>query len=161
MPPRRRPVTDRTHCLIRLQRDIEDVANLNNVNLTFPDPNVLQHFIVRIVPETGIWKGAPFDFDFTIPDGWPIEKPKIRIITKIWHRNIEPPECGIDLHILRKNYSPALHITDVIAAIQSLFSEPNALDPLNFEAAEQYRENYNAFKLRAEEYINLYCDQLN
>ena len=162
MPPRGKPAAN-SECLIRLQKDLDDVPTLGNVKLTFPDPNVLQHFIVRIVPEAGIWRGAPDDFDFTIPDQWPIEKPKVKIITRIWHPNIiEPPECGIDLRILRKNYSPALQITQLIAGLQFLFSEPNPHGyPLNREAAEQYRENYNAFKLKAEEYINLYCDEID
>ena len=161
MPPRGKPAAN-SACLIRLQRDLDDVATLGNVKLTFPDPNVLQHFIVRIVPEAGIWRGAPFDFDFTIPDEWPIERPKVKIITRIWHPNIgEPPECGLDLNILGRKYTPTLQITQLIAGLQFLFSEPNALDPLNFEAATQYQQNYNAFKLKAEEYINQYCDEID
>ena len=163
MPPRGRAApAANSACLIRLQKDLEDVPTLGNVKLTFPDPNVLQHFVVRIVPEQGIWRGAPFDFDFRIPDEWPMERPKVKIITRIWHPNLaEPPECGVSLNILARNYSPVLQITQVIAVLQSLFSEPNALDPLNFEAARQYQENYNAFKLKAEEYISQYCDDMD
>ena len=159
MPPRR-GVGQRNNkaCLIRLQKDLDDIGTLGNVKVTFPDPNVLQKMVIRIVPETGIWHGANFDFEMIIPDDWPIERPRVKIMTRIWHPNIaEPPECGVCLNILRKNYSPTLQIAHLIAGLQYLFTEPNPNDPLNFTAAEQYKRNYEAFKLCAEEYIQKYC----
>jgi ubiquitin-conjugating enzyme E2 M len=157
----RRQVAANAGCLIRLQRDLEDIPTLGSVKLTFPDgAGNLQHFHVRIVPEAGIWRGAKFDFNFVIPDDWPIERPKVTIITRIWHPNIaEPPECGVCLNILRKNYAPTIQITQLIAGLQYLFSEPNPQDPLNTEAAQQFLQNQPAFRLKAEEYIRNYCPQ--
>lgn len=160
MPPRRGTVARNKQCLIRLQRDLEDIHNLGNVRITFPDPKNLQRMIIRIVPEMGIWRGANFDFEMVIPDDWPMERPRVKIITRIWHPNIaEPPECGVCLNILRKNYSPVLQIAHIIVGLQYLFTEPNPNDPLNIEAAEQYKRHYKGFKLKAKEYIQTYCPQ--
>jgi ubiquitin-conjugating enzyme E2 M len=147
-------------CLIRIQRDLEDVANLRDrVQLTFPDPTKLQHFIVRVVPEQGIWRSSKFDFEFVIPDGWPNRRPTVRILTRVWHPNIAEPDDGggVCLNILRKNYTPITQIQEFIHGLHFLFVEPNALDPLTIEAAQQYKTNYAAFKLKAEEYRSLYC----
>lgn len=149
-----------TACRIRLQKDFDDIPTLGNVTIKFPEDGNPQHFIARIRPEVGIWRGGNFDFDIQIPDEWPIEKPKVKIITRIWHPNIdEPPECGVCLNILRQNYSPAMTIDQMLAGIQYLFTEPNPLDPLNKDAADQYVQNYAGFKNRAEEYIREYCPE--
>ncbi len=47
----------------------------------------------------------------------------------------------ICLDILKKNWSPALQIKSVLLSIQSLLSEPNPDDPLNNEAANEWKTN--------------------
>lgn len=144
-------------CLVRLQKDFEDLTTVIGAKVRWPNPKNLQEFVVRITPEVGIWHGGNYDFKFTIPDDWPIQRPDVRILTRIWHPNIEElPLNGVCLNILRKNYTPATRIVAMILGLQFLFAEPNPGDPLNFDAAQQYLQNYNAFKLKAEEYKE-YC----
>lgn len=139
-------------------KDLEDIPTLGNVTVRFPDESNPQHFIARIKPESGIWRNGNFDFDVQIPDLWPVERPKVKIITRIWHPNIsEPPECGVCLNILRQNYTPAMTLDQMLAGIQYLFMEPNPLDPLNTEAANEYIQNHALFKSKAEEYVREYC----
>jgi ubiquitin-conjugating enzyme E2 M len=148
-------------CLIRLQRDLEDVYDLRSegVVLTFPDPTNLQHFIIRITPQFGIWHDSAFDFDFVIPDAWPNKRPEVKILTRAWHPNLAEPASGggVCLNILKKNYTPVIQISQFIQGLQFLFQEPNPNDPLNIEAAQQYRQNYSAFKVKTGEYQRLYC----
>ncbi|OHT07136.1 NEDD8-conjugating enzyme Ubc12 [Tritrichomonas foetus] len=149
-----------TACHIRLQKDFEDLETLSDCcTITFPDgPDKIQHFILRIKIIEGLYRNAKFDFDFVIPDNWPIERPKVKILTRVWHPNLtEPPEGGVCLNILRKNYTPTTTLATYVTSFQYLFNEPNPRDPLNTEAAMQYNQNYNAFKLKAEEYIQNYC----
>jgi ubiquitin-protein ligase len=155
------PDATKAACLIRLQRDLEDVDDLRSdgTSVTFPNPADIQHFIVRITPQSGIWRGSAFDFDFVIPDHWPNARPQVKILTRIWHPNLAEPESGggVCLNILRKNYTPVIQISQFIQGLQFLFQEPNAGDPLNIEAAQQFRQNYSAFKVKTEEYQRLYC----
>lgn len=73
--------------------------------------------------------------------------PKVVFDTKIYHPNIGTPQTILDnlgricLDILKKNWSPALQIKSVLLSIQSLLSEPNPDDPLNNEAAHQWKTN--------------------
>lgn len=145
-----------TPCQMRLQKDFEDLKIMPGTELTIPDPNNLQYFIVRITPESGIWKNGNFDFEFTIPDDFPFTRPTVKCLTRIWHPNIE--ETGaICLNILRDNYTCAIDISMLVAGLQYLFSEPNPHDPLNKEASEEFINNPSHFKMKAKEYMTLYC----
>jgi ubiquitin-protein ligase len=155
------PDAAKAACLIRLQRDLDDVADLRSegVLLTFPNPSDIQRFIMRIIPQSGIWRGSAFDFDFRIPDNWPNTRPQVKVLTRVWHPNIAEPEAGggVCLNILKKNYTPVIQINQFVQGLQFLFQEPNPNDPLNLDAAQQFRQNYTAFKLKSEEYMRLYC----
>ena len=75
--------------------------------------------------------------------------PKVVFDTKIYHPNIGTQSVTTDnlgricLDILKKNWSPALQVKSVLLSIQSLLSEPNPDDPLNNEAADQWKNNKN------------------
>ncbi|MCL4166978.1 UNVERIFIED_CONTAM: hypothetical protein GTU68_028702 [Idotea baltica] len=74
--------------------------------------------------------------------------PKVIFTTKIYHPNID--KLGrICLDILKKNWSPALLIKSVLLSIQSLLSEPNPDDPLNNEAAHEWKTNKAAAEKKA------------
>ncbi len=66
--------------------------------------------------------------------------PKVVFNTKIYHPNID--NLGrICLDILKDKWSPALQIRAVLLSIQALLSSPNPDDPLNNEAAENWKTN--------------------
>jgi ubiquitin-conjugating enzyme E2 M len=161
MPPRRKTTGDATRdvCLTRLQKDLDEIKTLGPVELSFPDNSNIQHFMVGITPSTGLWRGGKHQFEFTIPDEWPYKHPEIKILTRVWHPNIEElPKNSVCLNIIRKNYNPTITVANLIVGPQFLFNEPNPVDPLNIEAANQYLSNYGAFKMKAEDYVRNYCD---
>ena len=142
---------------VRLTKDLAEINELlPGVDIRFPDPNKIKEFIVTFSPAQGIWHRGKFEFKFEIPRNWPYDRPKIKILTKVWHPNIseDGPVC---LNILRDNYNPTLTITQLIVGLQYLFNEPNPQSPLNIPAAEQYNKAFELFKNKAEEYIDLYC----
>jgi ubiquitin-conjugating enzyme E2 N len=53
---------------------------------------------------------------------------------------------------LKKNWSPALQIKSVLLSIQSLLSEPNPDDPLNNEAAAEWKSNKKQAEKKAQEW---------
>lgn len=82
--------------------------------------------------------------------------PKVVFDTKIYHPNIGTWKMILDnlgricLDILKKNWSPALQIKSVLLSIQSLLSEPNPDDPLNNEAANEWKANKKQAEKKAQ-----------
>jgi len=75
-----------------------------------------------------------------LPEDYPMTAPKVVFNTKIYHPNID--NLGrICLDILKDKWSPALQIRSVLLSIQALLSSPNPDDPLNNEAAENWKTN--------------------
>jgi ubiquitin-conjugating enzyme E2 M len=141
---------------IRLQRDLDELNTSGSVSLSFPDPANLTVFVVRIGPETGPWKNGKFDFEFSIPGNWPIEPPKVRILTRTWHPNVTE-EGSVCLSLLKENYSPVMTISHVIAGLQFLFQEPCPQSPLNTEAGHMFQHENTKFQEKVDEYIRLHC----
>ncbi|GLD94252.1 hypothetical protein PINS_up002863 [Pythium insidiosum] len=79
----------RTPGEIRIQKDIAELDGGQAATVTFPDANDLTVFNVKISVDTGLWKGASFDFHFKIPPMYPHEPPKVKCLTKIYHPNID------------------------------------------------------------------------
>jgi Ubiquitin-protein ligase len=82
--------------------------------------------------------GGVFNAELLLTDEYPMSPPKVIFNTKIYHPNID--NLGrICLDILKDKWSPALQIRSVLLSIQALLSSPNPDDPLNNEAANQWK----------------------
>ena len=134
------------------------MSESQDVKVSFQNPNDVMHFIVRIRPISGIWANHNFDFKFDISEDWPIDRPKIMLLTKIWHPNIDE-EGNICLDIIRDRYSPVLTISQIAQGLLFLFNCPNPLSPLNEEAATQLMSSPEDFREKAEEYMEEYCQE--
>ena len=105
----------------------------------------LQNFHIFIQPpDESYWHGGTYDFEFTVPEAYPYEPPKVFCHVKIYHPNIDL-EGKVCLNILRKDWKPVLNINHVIFGLETLFLAPNPEDPLNKEAAIEMTEDINKF----------------
>lgn len=151
MPPRR-PTAGQ----LRLSKDLSELKEHPDVEVIFPNPQNLFEFHVLFFPSEGIWKSGKFVFSFKIPRNWPIDRPKVSLFTQIWHPNIST-DGRLSLP-MSYNYSPAISLSQLFAEVREIFIiEPNPSAPMNIEADEQYKKNIEAFKLKAQEYIDQFC----
>lgn len=134
----------RTPGEIRIQKDIAELDGGKAATVAFPEVNDLTKFNVQIAVDTGLWKGASYNFSFKIPPMYPHDPPKVRCLTKIYHPNIDL-DGNVCLNILREDWKPVLDINSVIYGLIYLFYEPNPDDPLNKEAAELFRNKPTQF----------------
>jgi len=91
------------------------------------------------------YAGGKFRVRIIMSDDYPLDAPMIRLDTRIYHPNIKT-DGSICLDVLRKQWSPALGIAKTLLSIIALLAEPNAKDPLNAAAGEQYLSNRAAFE---------------
>ena len=106
----------------------------------------LRYFNIIIAGPTGSpYESGIFKLELFLPEQYPMESPKVRFLTKIYHPNINL-QGNVCLNILREDWKPVLDINAVIYGLIYLFYEPNPDDPLNHEAAEQYRSDLRQFE---------------
>lgn len=94
---------------------------------------ILKLFLAIQGPDGTPYEKGVFKLEIGIPERYPLEPPKVRFLTQIYHPNID--EGGrICLNILvmppKGGWTPSLNISTVLTSIQSLLAEPNPDDGL-------------------------------
>lgn len=135
---------------VRLEKDLEELRNSgsslpSNVKLEFMHPEDISTFTISIVPRSGFYQSGVFVFKVNINDNYPIDPPKVKLVQKIYHPNIDL-QGNVCLNILREEWSPALDLYRVIMGLLVLFSEPNPNDPLNKDAANLLANDLRMFQ---------------
>ena len=122
-----------------------------------PHDDNLRYFKVTIEGPVGSpYENGLFHLELYLPDDYPMEAPKVRFLTKIYHPNID--RLGrICLDILKTNWSPALQIRTVLLSVQALLASPNPNDPLANDVAEDWIKNEAGAKAKAKEWTSLYA----
>jgi len=133
--------------------------------LAHPDPGIsaapysnnTRHFQVLIAgPQDSPYERGQYQLELFLPEDYPMCPPKVRFLTRIYHPNVD--RLGrICLDILKDKWSPALQIRTVLLSIQALMSAPNPDDPLNEEAAREWKQNESAAFARAKEWNAQYA----
>lgn len=125
-----------------------------------PSEEDIRYFDVSIQgPDGSPFEKGIFKLELWLPSSYPMEPPKVRFLTKIYHPNID--KLGrICLDILKDKWSPALQIRTVLLSIQALLSSPNPDDPLANDVAEHYKSDEQAAKAVSKEWTALYAESL-
>lgn len=132
-------------------------------SVRLPNVDVFHEFHLDVTPSTGFWAGGTFDFYVSVPLEYNMLPPKVTCMTKIWHPNIA--ENGdVCLSLLRETsldemgWAPTRTLKDVAYGVCALFDELlNFDDPLNTEAAAQYKTDKHQFIKKASEYTAKYA----
>eukprot|EP01029_Cantina_marsupialis_P015574 TRINITY_DN3413_c0_g1_i1.p1 TRINITY_DN3413_c0_g1~~TRINITY_DN3413_c0_g1_i1.p1 ORF type:complete len:151 (-),score=21.66 TRINITY_DN3413_c0_g1_i1:145-597(-) len=116
-----------------------------------PHEDNLRYFKVLISgPEATPYSAGLFELELFLPSNYPMNPPKARFLTKIYHPNVD--KLGrICLDILKDKWSPILQIRTVLLSIQALLSAPNPDDPLANDVADVWKSDEpRALKIAAE-----------
>ncbi|XP_026312118.1 NEDD8-conjugating enzyme UBE2F-like isoform X3 [Piliocolobus tephrosceles] len=116
-----------------------------------------------LVKEVGYCQGGKFQFETEVPDAYNMVPPKVKCLTKIWHRTIT--ETGeICLSLLREHsmdgtgWAPTRTLKDVVWGLNSLFTDLlNFDDPLNIVAAKHHLRDKEDFRNKVDDYIKRYA----
>eukprot|EP00931_Biecheleriopsis_adriatica_P108872 TRINITY_DN83144_c0_g1_i1.p1 TRINITY_DN83144_c0_g1~~TRINITY_DN83144_c0_g1_i1.p1 ORF type:complete len:274 (-),score=53.15 TRINITY_DN83144_c0_g1_i1:24-779(-) len=107
-------------------------------------------------PRDSPFEGGVFRLEVSVSPRYPLEPPKIRFQTRMFHPNVGSGHTpgAICLDILRKEaWSPALSLERVLISIASLLADPNPLSPMDDEAARLYQYDRPAYDKRVKEFV--------
>lgn len=114
---------------------IQDITVIQNTE------NFREFFITMIGPKDTPYENGKFKLEMYLNENYPMEAPKIRFLTKIYHPNVD--KLGrICLDILKDKWSPAIQIRSLLLSLQSLLSDPNYSDPLDASIGQHFINNH-------------------
>mmetsp|Transcript_67178 Transcript_67178/g.196422 ORF Transcript_67178/g.196422 Transcript_67178/m.196422 type:complete len:150 (+) Transcript_67178:97-546(+) len=122
-----------------------------------PDKDNYRYFHIQMTGPAGTpYEGGRYELELFLPEGYPMEPPKVRFLTKIYHPNID--KLGrICLDVLKDKWSPALQIRTVLLSIQALLSAPEPSDPLDTSVADHFVQNLKGAEKQAREWNAMYA----
>ena len=125
-----------------MNKELNEAMKSNDETLlwTTVDDNLYKWEAYIKGPPDSPFEHGWFRLDFQVPQNYPIECPKVKMITKCYHPNIHFGTGEICLDILKsQNWSPAWTLESLCRAIVNLLGNPNADSPLNCDPGNQIR----------------------
>lgn len=148
-----------------LVREVQEVQETLPATccLHIPRADHLHELVLTVRPAVGAWRGGVFHFNISVGNEYNLEPPIVRCSTRLWHPNIDE-DGAICLSLLRMSafdahgWTPTRTLKDVVWGVDALFDELlNFEDPLNVDAAEQYRRDPDGFQRKVCDYIARYA----
>jgi ubiquitin-conjugating enzyme E2 S len=94
--------------------------------------------------ETGVWR-----LHLDIPPTYPAAPPTAHFRTRLWHPNIDEATGAVCVETLKRDWSSALKLRDVLVTISCLLIQPNPASALNEAAGKLASEDWAGFCRRA------------
>ena len=123
------------------------------------DENDLTKWKGRVEGAKGTpFEGGYFHFKINIPENYPFEPPEVKMITKVYHPNINSQTGNICVNILKKDkWTSTNSIQLVLLSLQGLLTKPNPDSPLVGEINEVYLEDIDKYNETVREWVKLYA----
>lgn len=144
--------------LQRIQKELLEIQRDPPANCSAgPEGDDLYEWQASIMgPRDSPYQGGVFWLKIHFPKDYPFKPPKVMFLTKIYHPNISS-SGAICIDILKDNWSPALTISKVLLCICSLLDDPNPDDPLVPDIAELFKNDRDAYNIKARDSTMVYA----
>jgi ubiquitin-conjugating enzyme E2 S len=93
---------------------------------------------------SGVWR-----LHLDIPSTYPTAPPTAQFRTRLWHPNIDEATGAVCVETLKRDWSSALKLRDVLVTISCLLIQPNPASALNEAAGKLASEDWDGFCRRA------------
>ena len=129
---------------------------IDGINISHKEDNLRYLFIKLNGPPGSPYEKGVFKLELFIHSKYPMEPPKIRFLTKMYHPNID--NLGrICLDILKDKWSPAMQIRTLLLSLLILLADPNIDDPLSPIIANHWMNDKEGAIHTAQEYTLKYA----
>ena len=123
------------------------------------DENDLTKWKGRVEGPKGTpFEGGYFHFKINIPENYPFEPPEVKMVTKVYHPNINSQTGNICVNILKPDkWTSTNSIQLVLLSLQGLLTKPNPDSPLEGETNKVYLEDIDKYNETVREWVKLYA----
>jgi ubiquitin-protein ligase len=143
---------------------ILDCDPMYGTSLASPGPNPVsskssEEIIIegRILPKLEPYCQRSFRIRITLLPDYPFEPPKLRILDRTYHPNIDiNGKLCIPLANGHDCYNPAVSLADIIQNAEQLISSFDEELVINFDAYEKYRSDRDEFNRKTLDFILCY-----
>ncbi|KAG4070923.1 hypothetical protein HA402_001360 [Bradysia odoriphaga] len=144
---------------IKAARIAKEVKQLNNGTKQHGLSTELKDDTLTITfsgPKETLFHSEIFDLNVRFDDRYPFSPPRIRLLTKIYHPNIDK-DGKICLNILTMPpegaYNPTMTVESIVLSVQLLLTTPNPYDPLRSDAASDFLLNKPIYETKVKQQI--------
>eukprot|EP00288_Rhodomonas_lens_P012917 CAMPEP_0177708686 /NCGR_PEP_ID=MMETSP0484_2-20121128/10408_1 /TAXON_ID=354590 /ORGANISM="Rhodomonas lens, Strain RHODO" /LENGTH=155 /DNA_ID=CAMNT_0019220265 /DNA_START=22 /DNA_END=489 /DNA_ORIENTATION=+ len=144
----------------RLLKEYKEAAKSKDedIKLSVEDNNLYKWTAWLQGPPGTPFEGGHFQVQLDVSESYPLQAPKARFITKIFHPNIHFKTGEVCLDILKTAWTPAWSLQSVCRAIIALLSTSEADSPLNCDAGNLVRNNdMRGYNSMARMYTKIYA----
>ncbi|KAI3384738.1 hypothetical protein SNEBB_004691 [Seison nebaliae] len=123
----------------------------------------IHEFSVKFIgPKSTPYEGGVWKIRVDLPDRYPFKSPSIGFLNKIFHPNIDEASGTVCLDVINQTWTPMYELSNIFDAfLPQLLQYPNALDPLNGEAASLLVKKPDEFKKKVIQYVKKYAQPTN
>ena len=143
--------------LLELQKNPSTKFSAGPIN-----DNLFQWRAILFGPVGTPYENGNFHLSISIPSDYPFKPPKLRFITKIYHRCITSDGsvcsyCECNLYNNSSQWSPAITISKILQAYSSLLRDPTLICGGIGEKGPQFRNDRVAYDITAREWTQRYA----
>jgi ubiquitin-conjugating enzyme E2 D/E len=119
-----------------------------------PDNGNLEKWVGTVQgPDNTPYKGGIFRVEFTIPTDYPHKPPQLRLLTPIYHMNVDDKgKACIDL-LREEVWAASTKLSEVFEQVLALLANPNPAHAERTEIAQEYVSNKAAYEKKVRRFV--------
>lgn len=104
-------INNPNNCVKRIKRELDDFRKnpIPGIKIIPSENDITKMTAYLDGPPNSAYEDGRFELGIVFPSTYPIDAPRVKAMTPIFHPNIDDTSICID--ILKSNWSPALKIT--------------------------------------------------
>eukprot|EP00768_Dysnectes_brevis_P008794 gnl/Dysnectes_brevis/8250_a14529_242.p1 GENE.gnl/Dysnectes_brevis/8250_a14529_242~~gnl/Dysnectes_brevis/8250_a14529_242.p1 ORF type:complete len:213 (+),score=17.14 gnl/Dysnectes_brevis/8250_a14529_242:65-703(+) len=124
------------------RRIIIDILELKKKYPVDPTDSTSELFTYILGPLDTAYQNGIFKLRISLPEAYPLKSPSVAFVTRIIHPNVDLGSGSICLDVLNQTWLPMFSLLNVFDSfLPQLLTYPNDSDPLNADAARQFRSD--------------------